>query len=188
MAQGTAVSSQSPVDLGSAVEHRPEELELRYHKSIMHGDDRGTTLAFPVAGGSAVTYAGHRYELKEFHFHTPSEHTVRGENAAAEVHFVNEDADGNIAVVAVLIEESGDASGARGLGQAMAMKALLPESTTRYAYEGSLTTAPYTEGVQWIVFTDRVGLSPEWLAAFRDRYGSNNRPVQPIGNRTITLG
>ncbi len=173
------MSFQSPVDLGSAVEREPEALTIQYHKSVMHGEDRGSTLAFPVAGGSSVTYAGHRYELKEFHFHAPSEHTVRGQHAAAEVHFVNESSDGNFAVVAVLIEESNEVGGAHGLDQAMAMKSLLPESTTRYAYEGSLTTAPYTEGVQWIVLTDRMEFNPDWLTAFQDRYGSNNRPLQP---------
>jgi len=182
------VSSQSPIDLGSAIEHEPEALTFQYHKSVMHGQDRGTTLAFPVAGGSSVTYAGDRYELKEFHFHTPSEHVIHGEYAAAEVHFVNEDAEGNTAVVAVFVEESDGASGSRGLDQAIAMKALLPQSTTHCAYEGSLTTPPYTEGVQWIVLSDRVALNPDWLGAFHDRYGPNNRAVQPLGGRTITHG
>lgn len=188
MATGTAVNSQSPIDLGSAIEQEPEALTFQYHKSTMHGQDRGTTLAFPVAGGSSVTYGGHRYELKEFHFHTPSEHTIHGEHAAAEVHFVNQDTEGNFAVVAVIVEESDAVSGSRGLDQAMSMKALFPESTTHYAYEGSLTTAPYTDGVQWIVLSDPVGFNPVWIAAFRDRYGPNNRAVQPIGDRTVTLG
>lgn len=188
MAPEAAVMSQSPVDLGSAVEGAQADMAIRYGKSIMHGHDGGTTLSFTVAGGSAITIGGRRYELKEYHFHTPSEHSIDGVHTAAEVHFVNEDGDGNSAVVAVLIDDSDTAPGPRRTDQAMPMKDLLPESTTHYAYDGSLTTPPYTEGVQWIVLADRVALHPDWIAAFRDRYGVNNRAVQPLNDRTITIG
>lgn len=182
------MTAQSPIDLGPAIEGTPEDLTISYGKSVMHGHDRGTTLSFPVAGGSSITYGGRRYELKEFHFHTPSEHVIGGEHAAAEVHFVNEDADGRIVVVALFVDESDVALGPRRVDQAMPMKNLLPESIVHYAYDGSLTTSPYTEGVQWIVFSDRATLNPDWVTAFRDQYGANNRDVQPLGDRMVTLG
>lgn len=188
MAQGTSVSSQSPIDLGSAVESPPADLTIMYGKSVMHGQDRRTTLAFPVAGGSSITYKGRRYELREFHFHTPSEHAIGGVHTAAEIHFVNEASDGSVAVLAVFIDESNEAPGPRDIDQAMPMKELVPESITHYAYDGSLTTPPYSEGVQWIVLHEPVTLHPDWVSAFRDRYGANNRNVQSLGDRTITFG
>lgn len=64
---------------------------------------------------------------------------------------------------------------------------LLPQSNTRYTYAGSLTMPPYTEGVNWIVLTERVRVNPEWVDRFRTSYGSNNRMLQPLNDRTPTL-
>ncbi len=178
---------QSPIDLGPAVPCEQPELTIDYRLAVMHGHDKRTTLEFPVAGGSTIQYGDHRYELVQFHFHTPSEHEIDGESVACEVHFVHKDAHGRFAVLAVFIDESDASRGPRNLEQAVAMKSLLPASTTHYAYDGSLTTPPYTEGVQWIVLTDRVSFHSDWVDAFRDRYGANNRPIQPLSDRTITL-
>jgi carbonic anhydrase len=187
MAPRTSLNSPSPIDLGSAIDAPPVEFAVDYGKSVMHGHDARTTIEFSIAGGSSITYDGRRYELKGFHLHTPSEHAIDGEFFAVEIHFVNEDAEGNQAVLAVFAEESELARGPRRLEQAMPLVILLPESTTHYAYDGSLTTPPYSEGVQWIVLTDRVNLHPDWVEAFRDRYGANSRRLHPVGDRTITL-
>jgi len=182
-------SRQSPVDLGSAVPSlRVDELAIDFGQLVVDGTDVGTTLEFQVAGGSAVTYEGRWYELKQFHFHTPSEHVVDGSLTDAEVHFVNEAADGSVLVVAVFIEGSDAAKGPLGLEEEVTVGALLPGSLTHYAYEGSLTTPPFTEGVQWVVLSKSVTLNTEWIAAFRDRYGANARALQPLNDRLITLG
>ena len=180
--------SQSPVDLGVAVEGGAGELRVRYNPAVSHGHDAGATLDFTVAGGSAVEYRGGRYELKAFHFHSPSEHTIDGEFAAAEIHFVHRDTDGNALVVGVLADEGEPFVGASRFSEAMNVASLIPESTTHYAYLGSLTTPPYTEDVEWIVFSERVALSSEWIEAFSNQYAPNNRAVQPLNDRTIVLG
>lgn len=180
--------SQSPVDLGDAREGDAGELEIRYNRAVSHGRDTGTTLDFTVAGGSAIKYRGRRYELKAFHFHTPSEHTIDGKFAAAEIHFTHLDADGNALVVGVLADEGEPSVGASRFSEAVNVASLIPGSTTHYAYSGSLTTPPYTEDVEWVVFTDHVALHPQWIEAFSERFGPNNRVVQPLDGRTIIVG
>jgi carbonic anhydrase len=182
------VPSQSPVDVGAAVEGDAGELRIRYNRAVSHGRDTGTTLDFAVAGGSAVEYRGRRYELKAFHFHAPSEHTIDGEFAAAEIHFEHQDSDGNALVVGVLADEGDPSVGASRFSEAVNVASLIPGSTTHYAYSGSLTTPPYTEDVEWIVFTEHVALHPQWLEAFSNQYAPNNRPVQPLNDRTIAIG
>ncbi len=47
-----------------------------------------TVKATVPANSGSVTVDGRTYNLLQFHFHTPSEHTVDGEHAPMEVHFV----------------------------------------------------------------------------------------------------
>ena len=54
--------------------------------------------------GSYHTMDGTRYELAQFHFHSPSEHTVDGKHAAMEMHLVHKSEANEVAVLAVLIE------------------------------------------------------------------------------------
>ena len=45
------------------------------------------------------------YQLVQYHFHAPSEHTVNGTQFPMEMHLVHRDADGQLAVIGVLIVE-----------------------------------------------------------------------------------
>jgi hypothetical protein len=65
------------------------------------------------------------------------------------------------------------------------MKVLPKDREHFYAYGGSLTTPPCTEGVQWIVFKETIELSREQLDRFMRAYGPIARPVQPLHDREI---
>jgi len=181
-------SRQSPVDLGAAVSCEPRELTIDYQSSVHRGHDDGSTHKVPVPIGHSISYDGTTYELDSYHFHTPSEHAIAGELAAAEIHFVHVDAAGSTAVLGVFVEEGEQSHGPRHFSETTAIEVLLPESRVHYAYDGSLTTPPYTEGVTWIVMKDSITLHPEWIETFSERYGANNRPIQPLGGRTVRLG
>lgn len=155
----------------------------------MHdGHDDGSTHTVLVPSGNAILYDGSRYELESYHFHTPSEHAINGELAAAEIHFVHVDDEGNAAVLGVLVEEGELSDSPRHFSESSSIDSLLPDSTSHYEYDGSLTTPPYTEGVAWIVLKDSIMLHPQWIETFSAQYGANNRPLQPLNGRTVTLG
>jgi carbonic anhydrase len=181
-------SSQSPIDLGVAVRSEPLELRIDYSASVHGGQNDGSTHKVRVRSGHSISYDGRTFELESYHFHTPSEHAINGESAAAEIHFVHIDADGNSAVLGVLVDEGELSAGPRHFDEATSIDAFLPDSTVHYAYDGSLTTPPYTEGVVWIVLKDSITLHPQWIRTFSEQYGANNRPIQPLNNRTVTLG
>lgn len=65
------------------------------------------------------------------------------------------------------------------------MDQLLPKSVGHYAYIGSLTTPPCSEGVSWIVLNTPIDISGDQILAFRKLYPKNNRPIQPQNNRKI---
>ena len=58
--------------------------------------------------GGFATSAGRKYELQQFHFHAPSEHTLDGKRTAMEAHFVHTGVHtgegGNLMVIGVFLE------------------------------------------------------------------------------------
>lgn len=190
-------TEQSPVDLTGARGVDLADIEFDYAPSAVQVANTGHTIQAEYGAGSSIEVDGTSYDLVQFHFHAPSEHTVDGRHAAAELHLVHQDSAGQLAVVGVLVEE-GPASDAVApvLAEAPAEEGaeadpsaevdaagLLPDSSRTFRYDGSLTTPPCTEGVKWMVMSEPVTWSGEQLAAFTSLYGGSNRPVQPLGDR-----
>ena len=67
--------------------------------------NNGHTVQVNYAPGSSVTVDGREFELKQFHFHSPSENKIDGKQYPLEAHLVHADKDGNLAVVAVMFQE-----------------------------------------------------------------------------------
>ena len=113
---------------------------------------------------------------------------------------VHRSASGDLAVVAVLIEEGrpnrafdpvwGNLPRTRGVEThyehvMVDVDALLPAVRTSYRYDGSLTTPPCAEGVKWIVLTTPIELGTDQVRAFTGLIHDNNRPLQPLNGRTV---
>ena len=100
--------TQSPIDISGFTGASVEPIEFDYHLTPLEIVHNGHTVQVNYQPGSGITVGGKRYELLQFHFHTPSEHSVAGQQASMEVHFVHKSADGELAVVGVLMEAGAD--------------------------------------------------------------------------------
>ena len=193
--------AQSPIDIRNAIEAPLVDIEFQFDESANNIFNNGHTIQVEVDAGSAIVYNGIRYDLLQFHFHAPSEHTINGEAAALEVHFVHRDPNsGNLAVVGILMIEGEAANEAyapvfdnmpvevsepQSAGERLDMAALLPSKRSYYTYNGSLTTPPCSEIVRWLLLDAPVTLSAGQIAAFQAIYANNARPVQPLGKRDL---
>jgi len=71
---------------------------------------------------------------------------------------------------------------------------LLPTESDLFVYQGSLTTPPCSEGVQWMVFVEPIQMSRQQIQSYRALYSDNgvpyhtNRPVQQLNHRLIRFG
>jgi carbonic anhydrase len=200
---------QSPVDIvGSGpgngavlkFDYRKTSLKIAHHEHVIDIIDNGHTIQVTVEEGSTLTTARDIYQLKQFHFHTPSEHTVDGKHFPMEVHFVHQSAKREFAVVAAFYKEGADNENlaklianmpkAKGDTQhfpdvSLDLQFHLPTKARVYSYIGSFTTPPCTENVEWFILQEPVTAGAAQIKAFADRLQNNNRPVQPLNERKV---
>ena len=62
---------------------------------------------------------------------------------------------------------------------------LLPKNQETYRYHGSFTTPPCYEVVRWFLFVEPSQLSSKQIKAFQKIFYGNNRPTQPLNDRTL---
>lgn len=199
--------SQSPVNIQQSeiinADLPPLNIEAHLQHSL-HILNNGHTLETICPGAATLHFGQQEYELRQFHFHAPSEHTIDGEHAKIEIHFVHADKTGHLAVVAVLFYE-GEAehpeiadilthaslshTGDEIIEESdVDIRQLLPDSLEYYTYDGSLTTPPATEGVRWFVLKHPLHLTHDQIQEIEKVYYSNNRPTQPLNARFVLTG
>ncbi len=191
---------QSPIDLSGAVGLDLPNSVMIYVPADATLIDNGHTVQVNVPGAGTLELDGKVYDFVQFHFHSPSEHTVEGDHWPMEWHFVHQAADGSLAVIGVLVEEGPAWPSFDTIIDSLTFEknvedkvygqvdiaTFLPELTAAYRYDGSLTTPPCSEGVAWSVLQGTITMSSEQMEAFTSRFEeANNRPVQPTNGREL---
>src|SRR5574343_914762 len=190
---------QSPIDIRDGIKLELEPIRFDYKPSYFRVVDNGHTIQVNLGSGNTMNINGKQYDLLQFHFHRPSEERVNGRAFDMVAHLVHKDLDGNLAVVAVLLERGYanpviqtiwnnlplEKNTETAPEVALDVNALLPTNRQYYTYMGSLTTPPCSEGVLWLVLKQSVPLSHEQIGVFARLYKNNARPVQPSNGRMI---
>jgi len=192
--------NQSPIDLAGLVEADLKPLKLAYKAGAADIVNNGHTIQVNYVPGSVLTVDGRTFELKQFHFHSPSENRIGGKQFPLEGHLVHADKEGSLAVVAVMFQEGaanpllaklwekmpGKAGEKAELPGGLSVAALLPADRDYYRFNGSLTTPPCSEGVWWLVMKKPASVSKKQVEQFSKTIGfANNRPVQPVNARPV---
>ena len=192
--------AQSPIDLTNPLRVAAlAGLQVEYASTHVKITNNGHTFQINVDKGSSLMIEGKRYDLLQFHFHTPSEHTLDGKSFPLELHLVHQAVDKTLAVIGVLLSEGTTntvlgrfwerlpkAPGEVDAGVSIDMKDLLPRATDDYfTYSGSLTTPPCSESVRWVVLKQPLQISKSQIASFRAVFPMNARPTMPLGARYL---
>jgi carbonic anhydrase len=192
--------NQSPIDIRTPQHTSGNPLRPTYSAKAASIINNGHTVQIDFAPGSSLTVDNTVFELKQVHFHAPSENLIEGRSFAMEGHFVHADAKGNLLVVGLMFD-AGDANSALAriwpelpakpgaatrLATSVNAMEFLPAAMSYYRFSGSLTTPPCSEGVRWLVLKAPVSVSKTQVDAFhRAVHHDNNRPVQPLNGRVI---
>eukprot|EP00899_Mesostigma_viride_P014754 jgi/Mesvir1/2327/Mv19353-RA.1 len=198
---------QSPIDIplsspaviqDSIRQFGPLQFDYKNGPSEVVNTGHGTMqVNFPR--GNYITVKCRTYELLQFHFHSPSEHTIDGVHTAMEVHLVHRNVDsGGLAVFGIMMEgrasqkynrtlkqlleisptEPGEGIYVRGLKLDIFPTDFLPQPDAKdrnwgyVHYKGSLTTPPCSEGLDWFVFDKILNVSGQQVLDFQRFVGN----------------
>jgi len=207
----TTGTAQSPINIDTTktkcVRHgeeaaRPHRIDFHYQKkdnlSLVHNGNtlkvRGD-LGYVTVGGCNPC-DGQEYVVKQFHFHTLSEHTIdttpeKDGHKMMELHIVHQKKGSSglndllfVSVLFYLQPEGGfpnwfldninwngaptTAGGSTKINGHVNLHKLKESLDGEYfSYKGSLTTPPCSESVQWFVFKNAMGVTKEQLATLQ---------------------
>lgn len=190
---------QTPFDIRDTLKVDLEPIQFEYRASSFSVIDTGHSIQVNVEPGNFLSVGQRRYELQQFHFHKPGEERINGRSYDLSAHLVHKDAEGQLAVLALLMERGSDQAQVQQVlnhlplekhlaspGSApMELLQLLPAERGYYTFMGSLTTPPCSENVLWLVMRQPVPVGAQQLAIFAKLYPMNARPVQPAGGRIV---
>ncbi len=192
--------NQSPINLTKFISADLAPLKLAYQSGGYEIVNNGHTIQVNYQPGSKLEINGHFYELKQFHFHSPSENHINGKSYPMEIHLVHADTTGNLAVVAIMLEEGKVNKMLKEVWEAMPKQAgnknelnfnvsansILPLNQDYYRYNGSLTTPPCSEGVLWLVMKQAITVTKNQIKQYTIlMHQPTNRPLQPIYARPV---
>lgn len=193
---------QSPIDIPDVRGQPGPALRLEYRAATPRIAHDGHTVRVRFAPGQRLWLGQQGLTLQQFHFHTPGGDRLHGEDFPLGMHFLHKDAAGRLVALVVLFRQGAEHPALAALlpqmpSQGQPERALpnlrvdpaqwLPASHAYYRYEGSLTAAPCTEGVLWLVMQQPLQVSAAQLASLARLFGPNARPVQALHGRVVTL-
>lgn len=192
---------QSPIDLRGAQPAGGAAPSFDYRGESTHLEHLAHSVHIRFGDINTLTTQAGEYLLRQIHWHTPSEHRVDGASAPMELHLVHTRGSGEVAVVGVFyelgeadpaiqrwIEATPPKAPSNSDDVHVAARDFQPRGAACYHYDGSLTTPPCTEAVDWFVMRERRTISAAQLAALSElTAGDNNRPLQPLNGRRIEL-
>lgn len=191
-------TKQSPLNITGPFEKSKDALVVNYKEGPLKILNNGHTIQVNVEPGSTLKINKDVYNLLQFHFHRPSEEQIDGKPMAMVAHFVHKNAEGKLAVLGVLLNDGKDNAAIQTLwnnapkaeGPEVVVdkvkfdpSSLVPAALTHYSYEGSLTTPPCTEGVNFYILKTPVDIGKKQVVDFP--FKRNARPVQPLNGRKI---
>ena len=191
---------QSPTDIRPSRQQPGPSLAFDYKSTDLKIANDGHTVRVRIHNGSVLRIGKEAYTLDQFHFHTPGGDRIEGQEFPMAAHLLHKGKSGQLLAVGVLFRLGAENPLLNALLPVIPKAAsadlplavptidpmlLLPKDKTYFRYEGSLTAAPCTEGVQWVVLKEPLEISPRQLVRYKTLFADNMRAAQPLNMRLV---
>lgn len=194
--------TQSPINLlTNRAKNKNHVLDIEINDKISEIENEEHTVKLKLEEGNYIESDNRRYEIIQIHFHTPSEHHIDGIEYPMEMHIVSaeigEKKDKKLLVLSTFFKMGEQNEFVEDFIK------LIPEReherkivkekkfhlkeffcnekealTQLYHYNGSLTTEPYSENVEWYVLSHIFEASPKEIDKLNKIIGKNDRHIQ----------
>ena len=192
-------NNQSPINIDDQIEIAAEAPVVDIPEQEFEFENLGTTVE--VIANGTTSFAGSDFRLRQFHFHSPSEHRVNEEYFPLEIHMVHEgvaDAS-NIAVISLLFDLTSDPAetletlqdlipsieaiqtpGTKTAVEGLRFEQLIAhvQTTPLFTYQGSLTTPPCAEGLTFLITQEPLKIDADTFNAIKKTVKFNSRYTQ----------
>ncbi len=192
---------QSPIDVRKAVvKEELSRIKFLYKPSVT-GEFAlvGRNLVFKPLPGNVAIFYDESYYLSHVAFHAPSEHRLDSIPYDMEIQFVHENSEGKTIIISVLAEEKATPNpiiaklwarfptkkDSTKMIKNVNLVKIFPKDRRYFNYEGSLTTPPCTEGVQWFVLEKTIDVSGNQVERLLQSMKFNARPLQLLHGRAV---
>ena len=203
---------QSPIDIVNPQRAVLPPIVPSYGVVVLEVEHTGREIKAKIVSGPpanrSIRIGTVSFELSEFHFHTPREHLVAGQDPlnSIEMHLVHSTPGGRTAAIGVFINAGNPnhqltkiwdrlpvRQGDKITVTDFDLKPLLPQSLASYRYAGSLTTPTCGQGVQWNVLANPITITSDQIKKLQDLFyrnaqfpnGNRRRPLQDLNGRTV---
>ncbi len=196
---------QSPIniiDIKTIAVDSAKTLKVSYSpETILNKvENNGHSVQFDFNEGDSINYKGETFHLKQIHFHEPSEHNINGVKYPIEIHLVHQSNSKKLSVISILCIEGEESqlfeffesylpieiNEFKEINKVVNLSDLFPKEQSFYSYNGSLTTPPCTEGVNWIVYKEPIIISLEEVLKLKKNMPLNNyRNEQELNERKV---
>ncbi len=192
--------NQSPINIDQTIHASLKQLKTLQKFPGKDIVNNGHTIQVNFKEGNMMVLDNAPFQMKQVHFHTPSENTLHGKSYPLEAHFVHANSRGELTVIGVVFEEGKPNEALEHLWNEMPKEIdkpvplksrvlpgeLIPQNRTYYRFSGSLTTPPCSEGVRWILMKTPMTASKSQIELFKQAiHHDNSRPVQPLNGRPV---
>ena len=197
---------QSPIDISDFIVSKkpstpnlPDKISFSPNMKKVKIFNNGHTIMMQYLEDYIFHFSGRNFLLKQMHFHHLSETTIDGQHSPLEIHFVHQGPQGALLVVGLLLKKMDiesklldlfDRIDKKPKGEALIgffnASRLLPANMDYYRFQGSLTTPPCTESVEWLIIKERGTVSHQDVAFFEQRFFfANYRALQELNDRAV---
>lgn len=199
---GTRQSPINIIDIDVIDDATLTPIDIHYQANVKIHEltNNGHTIQYNFEEGDFINLNNDKFELKQIHFHEPSEHTINGIRYPLEMHLVHMNKDKNITVLSIMAKEGESSEPFTFLEKYLPinngetklidtdfdLNENLPEDKGYYTYSGSLTTPPCTQNVTWVVYKSPITISVDQVKQLQKLMPINNyRDEQPINGRIV---
>ena len=172
---------QSPINIKNTLDHKPSHFLTDFSPTPIRVKNNGHTIHLTYDLGSNINWKSKRYELIQFHFHSTSEHLIKGKHYGMEMHLVYKTQDHQFLVIGVLMEKGKSNALIQKIWEKIPIDQnkevyyedilfnvgnLLLYKKNYFHYSGSLTTPPCSENVNWFISQTPIEVSIDQILFF----------------------